>query len=136
MGKKVYRAGVIPYIIENDQIKMMFMKPSDPTYGGHYYQIAKGKREEGETDEEAAFREAGEELGLFAGNIVERTELGTFLGRTTVFLAKIKDKQMFGDPCDETGATKWLTPEQFNDQGRDLHKPVVKAAVRKLQPED
>lgn len=135
MGQKINRAGVIPYTLDGDKIEMLFMKPSNPKYGGDQYQIAKGKQEQGEDSEETAFREAGEELGLFDGNIIEKTKLGKFLGRTTVYLAHIKDKSMFGDPCFETGSVKWLTPEQFQEEGRDLHKPVVKAALRKLQPE-
>ena len=136
MGKKVDRAGVIPYIIEQDQIKMLFMKPSNKDYGGDEYQVAKGKKEEGETNEETAFREAGEELGLFEGNILQKHTLGQFLGRTTFFLAKIEDKSLFGDSCDETGSVKWMTPEQFQTEGRNLHKPVVKAAVRMIQDKE
>ena len=134
MGKEIiYRAGVIPFYVEDDEIKMLFMKPSDPKHGGKDFQIAKGKREEGETDEETAFREAREELGLFSGNVIQRTDLGTFLGRTRIFLAEIKDKDMFGDPDDEVSEVKWLTPDKFNSKGRTIHRPVVKAATRKIK---
>ncbi len=129
----IYRGGVIPYYMDNGKIKMLFMKPSKKKFGGAEFQIAKGKQEDGETDEETAFREAGEELGLFTGNITKRTDLGTFLGRTRVFLAKIEDPDKFGDPCDETGEVKWLTPKEFKDSGRRLHRPVVKAAVRQIE---
>lgn len=130
---KTYRAGVIPYYIKDDEILMMFMKPSEPKFGGDVYQVAKGKVEEGETDEEAAFREANEELGLFQGNLILREELGVFLGRTTVFVAKIKDPDMFGEPHHETESTTWMTAEQFKEEGRKLHWPIVKAAVRKIE---
>lgn len=136
MAKKINRAGVIPYIIQNDKIQMLFMKPSDPTYGGDAFQIAKGKQETGESDAETAFREAGEELGLFPGNIDEKHNLGNFLGRTHVYLARIKDKDMFGDPCEETGGTRWMSPEQFDGAGRPLHRPVVKAAVRMINDKE
>ena len=106
------------------------MKPSNPKFGGKDFQIAKGKQEQGESDKETAFREAGEELGLFSGNIVHKHDLGNFLGRTRVYLAEIKDPDMFGDPDDETGAVKWMTPEEFHTNGRGLHKPIVKAAKR------
>ena len=131
--KKIYRAGVIPYIVEDGEIQMLFMKPSDAKYGGDVFQLGKGKFEEGETAEEAGLREANEELGLFKGNIEQLTNLGVFMGRTTVFIAKIKDKGMFGEPHHETEETKWLTAEEFQKIGRDLHKPVVKAAVRKIE---
>jgi len=130
---KVYRAGVIPYYIKDDEVLMLFMKPSDPKYGGDSYQVAKGKVEEGETDQEAAFREANEELGLFASNILSYEDLGVFLGRTAVFIAKISDPDMFGEPHFETGSVSWMTPEQFQSNGRELHRPIVKAAVRAIR---
>lgn len=134
--KKVYRAGVIPYYLDGDNINMLFMIPSDPKFGGSSPQVSKGKREEGESDEETAFREASEELGLFKGNIIHSHLLGNFLGRTKVYVAKIKDPTMFGDPHFETKETKWLTPEKFQELGRGLHKPIVKAAVRYIEEKE
>ncbi len=133
---KQKRGGVIPYHIEEDgTIKMMFMKPSDSKYGGADYQIAKGKIEDGESDEDGAFREAQEELGLFAPNTKNRVCLGTFLGRTAFFVAEVIDmsKDKFGDTTKETESVKWMTPEEFQKEGRDLHKSVVKAAVREIE---
>ena len=128
------RGGVIPYYIaDNGDIMMMFMKPSDSRYGGKEFQIAKGKIEEGESIEDGAFREAAEELGLFIPNTRNHKLLGTFLGRTTVYLAEVIDKDKFGDPTDETSDVAWMTPEQFQSEGRDLHKPIVKAALRAIQ---
>lgn len=128
--KKIYRSGVIPYHIVDGEIRMLFMKPSEPKFGGDVFQIAKGKREEGESPLETGLREANEELGLFSGNIKETHELGEFMGRTTIFVCEIKDPDAFGDPHFETKEVKWMTPEEFQKEGRDLHKPVVKAAVR------
>lgn len=128
--EKIYRAGVIPYYIKDGEIQMMFMQPSDPKYGGKDFQISKGKLEENESDKEAAFREAGEELGLFKGNVISDHNLGNFLGRTRVYVAEIKDPKLFGDPHFETGAVKWMTPDEFDKIGRSLHRPIVKAAAR------
>lgn len=134
MAKKIiHRAGVIPYIVEDGDVKMLFMKPSDGKYGGDAFQLAKGKFEEGETAKEAGLREAGEELGLFSGNVELLTELGVFMVRTTVFIAKIKDKGMFGEPHFETKETKWMTAEEFQKTGRDLHRPIIKAAIRQIE---
>ena len=130
--KKIYRAGVIPYLLEDGTVKMLFMKPSKPNRGGDSYQIAKGKQEEGEDIQDTALREAKEELGLFMGNVKDITSIGEWLGRTTVFLAHIDKKDLFGDPHFETGSTKWLSLDEFLDIGRDLHKPIVKAANRKI----
>jgi 8-oxo-dGTP pyrophosphatase MutT (NUDIX family) len=136
MSKKVNRAGVIPYIIENNQIKMMFMKPSLPKFGGDCFQIAKGKQEDKETPLEAGLREASEELGMFQGNILETYDLGTFMGRTSIYVVKIKDKKMFGDPNFETSEVKWMTAEQFDAVGRELHKPIIKAAKRLIEDKE
>lgn len=126
----VFRAGTIPYIIEDGEIKMMFMKPANIEYGGDTFQLAKGKVEDGETNEQAALREAREELGLFIGNVSLTEELGTFMGRTTVYVAKIKDRDMFGEPSFETSDVTWMTLDEFMELGRDLHKPIVQAAAR------
>ena len=130
--KKRERGGVIPYYIKDDEIVMMFMKPSNPKFGGKCFQIAKGKLDGDETPEEAAFREAEEELGLFRPNVVDKASLGKF-GKVHVFVAKIKDPNMFGDTTYETGAVTWWTPEEFQSEGRDWQKPIVKAAVRKIK---
>ena len=131
---KQRRGGVIPYHIEEDgTFKMLFMKPSDAKYGGAQFQIAKGKIEEGESDEDGAFREAQEELGLFEPNTRNKVNLGTFLGRTAFFIAEVIDKDKFGDTTSETEAVKWMTLKEFQKEGRDLHKSVVKAAVRSIE---
>ena len=130
--RKVYRAALIPFVEEGDEVSMLFMKPSKPQYGGDKFQLAKGKQEEGESLVDTALREAKEELGLFEGNVLALEDIGEWLGRTTVFVCHIKDRDMFGDPHYETGETRWMTLEDFDKDGRDLHKPIVKAAHRKM----
>ncbi len=134
--KKIDRSGVLPYYIDDGKIKILFMKPSDSKYGGDSFQMAKGKAEKGETPKETAMREGSEELGLYKGNVEHNHELGVFLGRTTVFVPKIKDPDAFGDPHFETEETKWMTPEEFYNSGRELHYPVVKAAVRYIEEKE
>lgn len=140
MSKKkgIDRSGCLPYYIENGKIKIMFMIPNDPKFGGDFPQIAKGKSEKGESPRETGMREAGEELGLFQGNIIKTHHLGKFLGRTDFFVAKIKDPDMFGDPTtpEEVAETKWMSPEEFQKTGRGIHKAVVKAAVRWIKKEE
>ena len=46
---------------------------------------------------------------------------------------RVKDPDMFGEPHFETKETKWMTPEEFNQVGRGLHRPVIKAAVRAIK---
>lgn len=132
---KERRAAIIPWFVdkENGKVEMLFMRPSDPKYGGPLFQIAKGRIDPGENAKEAAVREGGEELGLFAGNIEKISYLGEFgYGRIATFLAKIKDKNLFGDPHYETGEVKWMTAEEFIATGRDFMKPMVRAASRRI----
>jgi 8-oxo-dGTP pyrophosphatase MutT (NUDIX family) len=131
----VYRAGLIPYHIDQDgTIRMLFMRPSNYEFGTFTYQLAKGKVEdEDETFYDAAMREAQEELGLFKGNIIKTEEVGTFMGRTTVFVSKVKNKDLFGCYSDETESTNWMTLEEFIDTGRPLHVPTIQAAYRHIQ---
>ncbi len=129
----IYRAGTIPYVVENNQILMMFMKPSNPEFGGHEFQIAKGRVEDGEDVRTAALREAKEELGLFLSNLSTVEELGVFMGRTTLYVAKVKDRSLFGEPSFETMETAWLSLDQFAHIGRDLHFAAVKTAHEKIQ---
>lgn len=134
MTKPIYRSGIIPYYFDSmGQLFMLFMKPSDPKFGGPEFQISKGKQEENETAFEAAIREGSEELGLKVSNIEQVYPVGTCLGRTEVFLARIKDSTEFSAPHYETGETQWMTPEQFKLVGRDIHRPVVRIAVEILQ---
>jgi 8-oxo-dGTP pyrophosphatase MutT (NUDIX family) len=131
--KLVYRAGTIPYHIdEAGTIRMLFMKPSDSTFGGDAYQIGKGRVEDGEDHKDAALREAKEELGLFIGNTILTEEIGVFMGRTTMYIAKVKNRDMFGEPDFETESTRWMTLEDFMLDGRELHRPVVQACHRKM----
>lgn len=136
--KKIYRAGFLPYHLNgDDKIEFLFMKPSDPEYGGSEFQMSKGKIDPGETPEQAAFREAKEELGLFKPNVIgDVKHLGNFLGRTEVYVGKIKDKNMFGDTTFETKETKWMTSEEFDKEGRDIHKPVIRSATRYINKKE
>lgn len=130
--KLVFRAGTIPYYIENGVVQMMFMRPSNPEFGGDEFQLAKGRVEENESTRDAALREAKEELGLFLGNVSAVEEVGLFMGRTTVYVAKVIDKEMFGEPSFETDGVAWMTLEEFERSGRPLHRPVVRSAYHKI----
>lgn len=128
---KVYRAGLIPILINQEdfeQSKMMFMIPSANTeFCGIEPQIAKGQIEEDEEPQEAALREANEELGLRIDNIEEIYNCGVWMGRTHIFVACVAsdDPSCFDVPQFETEQTVWLTIDEFNKQGRQLHIPVV-----------
>lgn len=136
--EKVHRAGVVPYIIEDQTVKMLFMRP---TLHEHQpwmqdkamWQIAKGRIDDSDiSTKDAALREAKEELGLWEGNVVQAYELGTFLGRTTIFAAEVEDRYTFAQPdIEETAETRWMTEEEFYTEGRQLHKTIV-SSINKL----
>lgn len=130
MKGKLYRAGLLPYVIEDGVVRFLFMKPADSRYGGEQFQIAKGKVEDGETSQQAAIREASEELGLIPSNVHPLIFLGEFLGRTSVFVAEVKDKFLFGVPHFETSETAWMTVSEYQSNGRMLHLPIVQDAAR------
>lgn len=125
--KKIWRAGLIPYFINDEgKVEMMFMIPSDQTYGGDSPQIAKGRIEDGEDPLETAIREAQEELGLIRANIDGQVEnLGVHLGRTHMFAARVHSKDLFGVFSFETEEVVWMTEDMFRTQGRDIHRDVV-----------
>lgn len=132
--KYIYRAGMVPYIInEDNEIQMMFMKPSNSKYGGSDYQIAKGRvDDEDDSHLSTAIREAREELGLFESNTEAIYEFGVVLGRTTLFFAKVIDQEMFGITDEETESTTWMTMQEFLVDGRPLHVPVIQEVYKRI----
>lgn len=136
--KKIWRAGVIPYYIdESKKVRMMFMKPATQERGGSQFQIAKGKIEDGELPMDAAFREASEELGLLKSNVVNRSSCGIYLTRTHIYAAKINDPELFGVPMEtETGDTKWMTMSEFRSEGRELHCPIVEDVYNMIKTQE
>lgn len=126
--EEVFRAGIIPFIIKDGEIKFMFMKPSDPKFGGPDWQIAKGRVEGDDDNMTTALREGEEELGLKESNINYVSELGYYLGRTSVFVCNVIDMEDFGPFHYETGDVVWLTRKEFDQLGRSLHRPIVRDA--------
>lgn len=136
MQEKIHRAGMVPYRINphTSQIEMMFMIPSDTKYGGPDPQIAKGRIDPGETAEQAAIREAREELGLYAGQIDgDVHEVGVFMGRTTIFTCKVPYDAMFALTDAETADTRWMTLSDFMLGGRELHRPVIQHCYKLIE---
>lgn len=134
--KKIYRAGMVPYYIKDETIFMLFMRPSDPKFGTFSYQVCKGKVEENELPMEAALREAEEEIGLKISNICgEVHHIGTVLGRTDIYVCKIEDPLNFSSPStpEEVESTKWMTPEEFQQTGRGLHKPIIRTVIEYIK---
>ena len=133
MKKRIERGGIVPfYVNSNGETKMMFMKPSDKRYGGPEFQLAKGRIKPGENPLEATLREANEELGLRESNIKWIRKAGVFLNTHHVYIAEVntRNDKEFDKPMYETGATKWMTLDEFIATGRKLHIPIVKKCLK------
>lgn len=138
MSKKYkgYRAGIVPFFVDEDStILYMFMKPSDPEYGGSDWQIAKGRFDDGEDDAMVvALREGHEELGLLDENIAddEITFIGEFR-KMFVYTCRVIDMDHFGQYHYETGDVCWLTNDEYQAFGRDIHKDIVAEVDAKVK---
>lgn len=124
------RAGLLPYIMRDGVPEFLFMKPSHAAFGGDRYQIAKGVVERGESAEQAAMAEASEELGLDGTNLRSVILLGTFLGRTEIYIGEVVNPNDLKTPHYETASVAWMKLDQFAAEGRELHVAVVRAAVK------
>jgi len=134
------RAGVIPYHIENGEIKMLFFIPSDPAYGGPNFQIAKGRVDEGETEKDSALREGFEEVGLNIENVknVDLVTIEILQGMDNydyeyhLFAVEVYNKENFSEFGFETGEIGWLTMEEYENKGRKSQLELVKKTYNKI----
>ena len=134
-------AGIIPYIITDDQIKMLFMVSSDPSFGGDKPMVSKGGVDPGEDSLTGALREGNEELGLNSRNIIGApilvdTVLINGFDSTypmTIYAVEVSDPYDFDQPHYETEYTTWLTLEEYRAQGRRSHLVFVEKLASKLR---
>ena len=128
------KAGLIPWIETEDGIKMLFMKSSNPAYGGSKWQISKGHMDKGEKPLAIAVREAEEELGVRKSDMSNVTLVGKFKlsGDVEDYILHIYKAHMkttkVGPHDSEVGKVKWMTPKEFMSSGRNIHIPIIKKA--------
>jgi len=138
------KAGFIPYCrdSENGKIYMLFVKSSDPAYGGSKWQISKGMVDAGEKPIDTALREAQEEMGLNKANIKNGTIQLGWQGRIAgdieeydlaIFIGEIISKTGFGKPDFEIAGTRWMTIQEFFQEGRRSHQAVVNNCFQKIE---
>ena len=132
--KKIIRAGIIPFFINGKKLEMLFMKPSDPKYGGTQWQIAKGEIDEGESPIKAAFREANEELGLLKSNVDKTFNVGNFYNNAFhLFAVTVKSKKKFAKFGEETGAVRWMNWGEIYTEGRRDQIKAASAAYKAVK---
>jgi len=129
------RGAIIPYAIEDGEVYIALMKPSDPKYGGSDFQIAKGLQEPGESIEKTAIREGEQELGLDLPNDIKLIWDNKKSG-ITYFCVKV---EMVGlkpavneQGIMETGAARWFLLSEAEKIIRSFQKPVIRMLIRKL----
>lgn len=130
-----HRAGLIPYWIDpsTSEIYMMFMKPSNEQFGGPDFQIAKGRIDPGFNELETAIKEAKEELGLRPNNVkAQPMFIGNFMKGIAIYAVEVSSKEEFDEPEFETGETKWMTLNEYEQIGRKLQLYAVYNAHRKI----
>lgn len=133
--EKVRRGAIIPYAIEDGEVYIALMKPSDPKYGGNDFQIAKGIQEPGESIEKTAIREGEQELGLDLPNNIKliwdnkRGGITYFFVKVEMVGLKPKENE---EGIMETGSAKWFTINEAEKIIRDWQKPIIQMLMRRL----
>jgi 8-oxo-dGTP pyrophosphatase MutT (NUDIX family) len=125
------KAAFIPY----HNGKVLVCRSSNPMFGGPHFALCKGNVDEGESIEQAAIREAEEELGLRQSNIGPVNHLGTFKTfdyLLSVYMAEVKDPVAFNPFCWEIAETKWMSWTEFSAVGREQHRPIINAFFQQL----
>ena len=135
------KAGILPYYMDGDTLRFLFMISSDPAFGGSDPMISKGKIDAGESSLQAALREGEEELGLKRHNIVDGTLEAGWSGmvsgldaryRMDIYICEVKSMVDFGIPHHETKETVWLDLALALKRVRASHRPIVTAIAAKL----
>lgn len=126
------KAGLLPYVFDDGEPIFIFMIPSNPKMGGLDPAIAKGNIEAGETPLQAAIREASEELGLRASNMLKDTLDLIWTGSggfsLSIYTCQIINTHDFDEPHFETRETVWMNYEDFSRVGKMWQIPIVKKA--------
>lgn len=116
--------------------RVLVARSSNPMFGGPYFALCKGNVDEGESVEQAAIREAQEEVGLRIENLSSPVKhLGnfkTFGYILSVYWANVSDPDAFNEPCWEIAETKWMTWPEFSAVGREQHRPIINAFFQQL----
>lgn len=136
------KAGLLPYFQDgDDEPRFAFMISSNPAFGGAAPMISKGHIDAGEAPDQAAIREAEEELGLRQSNMVGQTFERVWSGELTgmdatykflVYAVRVKSMEDFDKPHYETAKVVWLTAAEFEKVGRSTQKHIVRAAAKKI----
>jgi 8-oxo-dGTP pyrophosphatase MutT (NUDIX family) len=138
---QIEKAALIPYYCYGGEIKMLFMKPSDPKFGGSNYQCCKGRVDPGYSSEQTAIKEAEEELGLTEDNIKDLQFLFYDVlnykdGRSCiiyVYTAEVINPDNLVPFHYETGSTRWMNIKEVADELRFIQRSIVFRAYNRIR---
>ncbi|MFA5396712.1 MAG: NUDIX domain-containing protein [Methanogenium sp.] len=123
------RSASIIYCVESDKIYVLLVKPSNIEFGGPDWQIPKGLIDLGESEHNAAIREAEEEAGLVLSNI-DSTDFLMRMNYISVFAIKVKNRKNFKQHDYEIAETKWFSLTESFKVIRSWQKPWLGKFVR------
>lgn len=131
-----WKAGGIPYCIEDDVVYVCLVTPTDPAYGGDKPSVPKGNPDAGDTPESCARREVSEETGITSFVSVNKlmTEKITGLDRTYemhVFAMETRDRSKLRP--DFEGIPEWYDIDTALNICRRSHKIFVQKLADKLK---
>jgi 8-oxo-dGTP pyrophosphatase MutT (NUDIX family) len=131
------KAGMIPFYIDNDKLKIMLVIPSDPAYGGSNYQISKGRQDGNEKPIETAKREAKEEMGIKKLSDVFQVSKTILTGMTRsynffLFAGKMNDPNDLGKVDFEISHRDWLDADNLQNI-RGTQKDLIYKAIKKIK---
>lgn len=132
-----YKAGIIPWMMVDGEMKMLFVISSNPSYGGPDPGIIKGGADAGEQPIDTAIREMVEEVGIKPSRLIGTPKLiaaDKVTGLTStytfhVFGCEVKPAKIKIDRT-EIKAVEWLTQEEFTVKGRKSHRQYVDKLVK------
>ena len=135
MKKKTWKAGGIPYFVNNEgTLRVLLVTSTNPQFGGPHPAIPKGHPEKGETPPVAGMREMIEETGVKKSDIVTVDFLGTIEGKFYLLHTyAFKLKREVTPIPDWEAVGHWYDAEDALSLIHIGHKPMLAALISAIK---
>jgi len=134
-----YKAGVIPWLKDSTgNIVMLFVRSSDPAYGGPDFGIIKGGADEGEEPKQTAIREMEEEVGIKESSIKKLTLISDDVIKGLLAPYKFyvygaeASSDKFKIDSHEIAEARWMSYGEYLKVGRKSQLSIVRKAFSML----
>ena len=117
MPEKVVKDKVLCYVVRDG--RLLVFRHTDYSYEEVGIQVPAGSIQPGETPEEAALREAGEETGLKDFTIVRK--LGEFQYDISPYRLEIQNRHVFHLELAEDTPQRWASQEDHDGEQEPTH---------------